>query len=187
MNIAETALPKTEKCFRPEYGLLPYFTEIDKSRCASGQAILQNEAATNLEGKGLFMFDFLSSETGNIQWVNGQAILLGGADTSFANKMKLSHSVFVDVILAGNPGIGTILNFNVGRMTQNLAGTWSPDILANEPVLKDTAREDHVSEMISSSQKILTVAAAVFNNVRPLTDKERRHLRTFYNRAYKPK
>ncbi|SRR6266568_2150174 len=186
MNIAETALPKTENRFRPDYRLLQYFTETNKNRRATGQAILQNESTINLAGKGLCAVDILSSETGNTQWVNGQAIFLGGADTSLVKKSMISQGGFVDVNFTDNPGFGVVFNFNTEHMPQNLAGIW-PNLQPNELVLKQSAREDHVYEVISSSQKILTVAAAVFNNVRSLTDKERRHLRKFYSRAYKPR
>ena len=45
--------------------------------------------------------------------------------------------------------------------------------------------EDDVNEMVWSSESIFRVSAQMFKDVRPLTDRERQHLRKFYRRAYK--
>ena len=52
-------------------------------------------------------------------------------------------------------------------------------------ISEHTKSEDEMANMISSSQSMLTVSSSVFKDMRPLTDKERRYLGRFYNRAFK--
>jgi hypothetical protein len=75
--------------------------------------------------------------------------------------------------------------------------TWSDQIIQNaaeqlpaavqptQGISEHTKRDDEMANMISSSQSMLTVASSVFEAMRPLTDKERRYLGKFYNRAFK--
>jgi len=178
MIVAETAPPITERRFRGESKLFPSATETDKKQRVSvnRQAILLNEANT----------DPRSTEPGKNQWVsiNRQAVLFAEANTSLVNKSPLiGHEHFTYTV---NPRATSAFNFfDVQSVMQDFGEICSPAIQSSVRVLEPTAREEYIPEIISSSQSIRTVAAAIFDNVRLLTDKERKYLRKFYNRVYK--
>ena len=90
-----------------------------------------------------------------------------------------------DVTYTVNPRAVSSFNFDVGNLMTSFVGLWSPDAQPIKQVSAQPAQKDHISEMISSAESIRTVAAAVFDNVRPLKDKELNYLRKFYGRVYK--
>jgi hypothetical protein len=110
---------------------------------------------------------------------------------SFSREQVTAHqgAQFLDLLGAFIRPQETRPNSPVGELNsgfvQDFVGLWSSDIQPTERASEQAAREAHIPEMISSSQSIRTVATAIFDDVRPLTDKERNYLRKFYSRVYK--
>ena len=177
MIAAETAPPTPERHFRGNY-LVPCSAETDKKQWVSidGRTILLNEANTKSHS--------LDPVKNQCAIMNGWAFVGAEAATNLVNKSGLLENEHLASTL--NPLMTTTFNFfDMDSMMQDFVPRRSSDTQSITKVFHQVAREDRIPEMISFSQSIRTVAAAVFDNVRPLTDKERNYLRKFYRRVYK--
>lgn len=87
------------------------------------------------------------------------------------------------VEMTPDPQAGIFPNTWFDQITQNVGEQLSAAFQPTQVISEK--REDEMANMVSSSQSMLTVASSVFEAMRPLTDKERRYLGKFYNRAFK--
>ncbi len=83
------------------------------------------------------------------------------------------------------PPVGTLPNYRFDQTAHYIGEQLASAFRPKRDVSEFAKPEDEMANMISGSQSMLTVASSVFNDMRPLTDKERLYLGKFYNRAFK--
>jgi hypothetical protein len=130
-----------------------------------------------------------SAETDEKRWVtlSGLAAFPGLVSTAVPNPITIRTQQldFSGVTDLKRPHIFGDLSFDIGSAMQGLVEITSPVFLAPARVSEKGTLQSGMAELISHSESLRTVAVAVFNNMRPLTNKERQYLGKFYSRAYK--
>jgi len=175
MNVAETA-PLQSRHALEDFGLLPRSAQTRDSVVIQGSATTVSVAAST----ALPATDVTTTILANALLAG---TLIAGSFIGNTDHVRIEHlsiPALADRQVTNDPGLF------FGTTAPRFEGFSTLTLQSSTGVLpRNAVGVNDVGEMVLSTQSIRTVASAVFNDVRPLTDKERRYLRRFYNRAYK--